>query len=112
MLANVTNALMRVVHTDYERVESTCVFMCLFVNVETICLFVWRGHTREKCIATRKATRNRYENENEGERGEIRGEWNCQQKKDQYTMLVTMAHACLQAGVQVCAMLTSAWHDE
>lgn len=35
MLANVTNALMRVVHTDNERVESACVFMCLFVNVKT-----------------------------------------------------------------------------
>lgn len=35
-----------------------------------------------------------------------------QQKKDQYTMLVTMAHARLQVGVQVCVMLTSAWHDE
>lgn len=65
MLANVTNALMRVVHTDYERVESTCVFMCLFVNVET----------REVI-----ATRNRYENENERERGEIRGEWNSRRR--------------------------------
>lgn len=49
----------------YERVESTCVFMCLFVNVET----------REE-IATRKATRNRYENEKEREREEIHGERN------------------------------------
>lgn len=69
MLANVTNALMQVVHTDYERVESTCVFMCLFVNVET-----------REVIATRKATRNRYENENERERGEIRGEWNSRRR--------------------------------